>query len=215
MKKEKIRSGGLKVFASKGFDDASMDDIAAEAGVAKGTLYYHYRSKEALYEDIVAAGIGHLIDVLETAKNQAETPINKLQGVLDENLRYLGEQKDFCMVLAACAAGAPQMREAMFGQLQRYFDYLESHLQHLRALGRLQPDLDIPSTAAAMFGLVLMVAVRRHTRGEPVFTPESRRTVLLMSRGALGFGPDTESDFCAPASTVGPDSQPSKAGKKK
>lgn len=187
MKKDAIRAGGLKVFGQKGFDEASMDDIAAAAGVAKGTLYYHYRSKEALYEDILEVGLRHLIAVLEAAHAQPSSPIQKLQAVLDENLRYLGAEPDFCRLLAASASGALQTQTGLFRKIQLYFDYIESHLAQMRELGLLQPKLDLASAAAAIFGLVLMVAMRCHACHQPVFTAATRHTVLLMSQGALGL----------------------------
>ncbi|MCL1806166.1 MAG: TetR/AcrR family transcriptional regulator [Oscillospiraceae bacterium] len=51
--KQKIRTAALSVFDEKGFHQASIRDIAARAGCSLPTLYYHYGSKEHLYEEIV------------------------------------------------------------------------------------------------------------------------------------------------------------------
>jgi AcrR family transcriptional regulator len=51
--KEKIRTAALAIFDEKGFHQASIRDIAARAGCSLPTLYYHYGSKELLYEEIV------------------------------------------------------------------------------------------------------------------------------------------------------------------
>lgn len=52
-KRRQIVQGARKVFLSRGFDAASMGDIAKEAGVSKGTLYVYFKDKEALFSAIV------------------------------------------------------------------------------------------------------------------------------------------------------------------
>jgi AcrR family transcriptional regulator len=51
--KQIIKTAALAVFDEKGFHQASIRDIAAKAGCSLPTLYYHYGSKELLYEEIV------------------------------------------------------------------------------------------------------------------------------------------------------------------
>ncbi|MCL2004401.1 MAG: TetR/AcrR family transcriptional regulator [Oscillospiraceae bacterium] len=51
--KEKIKTAALSVFDEKGFHQASIRDIAARAECSLPTLYYHYGSKELLYEEVV------------------------------------------------------------------------------------------------------------------------------------------------------------------
>ncbi|HXX04928.1 MAG TPA: TetR/AcrR family transcriptional regulator [Xanthobacteraceae bacterium] len=53
-KRRQIIDGARAVFLSKGFDAASMNDIARAAGVSKGTLYVYFNDKEQLFDAIVA-----------------------------------------------------------------------------------------------------------------------------------------------------------------
>src|ERR1700674_5523562 len=57
-KRRQIIDGACRVFLQRGFDAASMGEIAREAGVSKGTLYVDFRSKEELFEAIVEAQCG-------------------------------------------------------------------------------------------------------------------------------------------------------------
>lgn len=52
-RREAIAEAALDIFVEKGFAAARMDEVAARAGVAKGTIYLHFRDKEALFEEIV------------------------------------------------------------------------------------------------------------------------------------------------------------------
>lgn len=52
-KRDQILQGGLKVFLAHGFDGASVDKIAAEAGVSKPTIYTHFKDKNHLFSCLV------------------------------------------------------------------------------------------------------------------------------------------------------------------
>ncbi|GGE33872.1 transcriptional regulator [Agaricicola taiwanensis] len=54
-KKLQILEGARSVFLAKGFDGASMGEIAREAGVSKGTLYVYFESKQLLFAELVSS----------------------------------------------------------------------------------------------------------------------------------------------------------------
>ncbi len=56
-----ILSAGFQEFAEKGFDGARLDQVAARAGIAKGTLYLYYENKEALFEAAVRSRISPIL----------------------------------------------------------------------------------------------------------------------------------------------------------
>ncbi len=60
-----IRAAALDVFSQKGFAGARLDDVASAAGVAKGTIYLYFKSKQDLLEAIVRASIGAFIENIE------------------------------------------------------------------------------------------------------------------------------------------------------
>ncbi len=64
-KLQAILDAALDVFAQKGFADARLDDVAARAGVAKGTIYLYFASKEALFEALIHSGIAVPIETIE------------------------------------------------------------------------------------------------------------------------------------------------------
>ena len=66
-RKEQVLDVALQVFATKGFHDSSMNDIAEAAGVTKPVVYQHYESKRALFLAIIDHVGDRMIDVLATA----------------------------------------------------------------------------------------------------------------------------------------------------
>ena len=57
-----IIAAGLQEFAEKGFAGTRLDDVAARAGIAKGTIYLYFESKEALFEAAVRSRISPVFD---------------------------------------------------------------------------------------------------------------------------------------------------------
>src|SRR5215468_4716735 len=81
-KRRQIIDGACRVFLDRGFDAASMGEIARQARVSKGTLYVYFKSKEELFEAIVG----------EQCNAQAEQ-IFSLDGeaAIESELQRLGE----------------------------------------------------------------------------------------------------------------------------
>jgi TetR/AcrR family transcriptional regulator len=59
-RRREILAAAREVFFMKGFMDATVDDIAGKCGLAKGTIYLYFKSKEELYVSIMAEGMGRL-----------------------------------------------------------------------------------------------------------------------------------------------------------
>ena len=73
-----LLDAALAVFADKGFTAARMEDIAARAGAAKGTLYLYFPSKEAVFEALVRTLIVPNLDLAEAAAASHRGPIAPL-----------------------------------------------------------------------------------------------------------------------------------------
>src|SRR6266851_4186530 len=76
-RREAILAAALDEFAAQGFAATRLDDVARRAGVAKGTIYLHFRDKEALFQDLVRSVLSPLVGKLETIA-QADAPLRSL-----------------------------------------------------------------------------------------------------------------------------------------
>ena len=66
-RRQAILDAALTVFAAQGFEAARLDDVAARAGVAKGTLYLYFKDKEALFEELVRGAVTPIMDEVGAA----------------------------------------------------------------------------------------------------------------------------------------------------
>jgi len=86
-KLQAILDAALDVFAEKGFADARLDDVAARAGVAKGTLYLYAESKQALFEALVRSGIVAPLAAIERQVLALDAPAEAMLRALFAALR--------------------------------------------------------------------------------------------------------------------------------
>lgn len=76
--KGNILDTARKLFAEKGFEGCSMDLIAARAKVNKATIYYHFKDKATLYENVLEDNLGRFLQRVEKAVAAQESPEEKL-----------------------------------------------------------------------------------------------------------------------------------------
>src|SRR5216683_1107479 len=72
-----IIEAAMDEFIARGFAATRLDDVAKRAGVAKGTIYLHFKDKEALFQELVRTSLVPLIGKLETIA-QADAPLRSL-----------------------------------------------------------------------------------------------------------------------------------------
>jgi AcrR family transcriptional regulator len=97
-RREQLISVGRSLFAEKGFDATSIEEIAARAGVSKPVVYEHFGGKEGLYAVVVDREMGDLLDRLTRALEAAHPRVLVERAAL-ALLTYLEEETDGFRVL--------------------------------------------------------------------------------------------------------------------
>src|SRR5207247_122250 len=80
--RQRIFQAAARLFAVERFHEVRMDDVAAEAGVSKGTLYRYFSDKEDLYRALIATASKQLLGEIERRTSVVETPQEKLEEVV-------------------------------------------------------------------------------------------------------------------------------------
>ncbi|MCB1885522.1 MAG: TetR/AcrR family transcriptional regulator [Geminicoccaceae bacterium] len=102
----------LDVFAEKGFAGARLDDVAARAGVAKGTIYLYFATKDALFEAVVKSRILPTVARIEALAADGRTPSEDLlRGAIGAFYREVvaGEGREVLRLLLAEAPRFPSL----------------------------------------------------------------------------------------------------------
>jgi len=193
-KKEQISKGALQAFSRNGYSETTMDTIAEAANVAKGTLYYHFKTKEELFVYVNQKGVEMLIESVTAAmRDQSKSLSERIFQVLDEHLRFFADNRELCLLLLSISGDG--QRDRLIGTLLTdYFQTMEAFLIELQQQGRLQADLEVRTVASSLFGMVGLTVLRKMFRDEPVYTEETRHTLLILCARALGINIDKGED---------------------
>lgn len=98
---EEILEAARKIFARKGFDNATVDEIAEAAGVAKGTVYLYFQSKRDIYLEALRRGLAAVIEETSRDMDAAPTAADKIRAFIATRVRYAEENRDFVAIYLA------------------------------------------------------------------------------------------------------------------
>jgi len=161
-KRDRILDAALKVFASRGFSQATMQEIAVEADIGKGTLYEYFRSKEDIIQCTWTAFMKQMSVQLENILARSMSGREKLRHVLAAFLAVIqGEGSGVLRIIFSFWAEA--MRDtshanAMFLEMNRYYRiYRQAMAEVLKQgirEGEFRFDLDPQTTASTLIGML-------------------------------------------------------------
>src|SRR5437667_1275842 len=111
-KRERILDAAERSFARHGFFAAKVSDVAKEAGVADGTIYLYFKSKDDLLISLFEDRMGQIIAALRTALKGERTAVGKLHRFVELHLGLVEKQRALVQVLTVeLRQSAKVMRE--------------------------------------------------------------------------------------------------------
>ncbi len=161
------------VFAERGFDGATTADIARAAGIAKGTVYLYYRSKQDVYWAAMRHGLEELYAETRRRVEAVQTIERKIRAFIETRVQYFHEHRDFFRIftleLGHASGGHPRFPR---GFEEMYLEQVREIEAVLHQAARRKDVRPVPADAAAFAILELTrSAVTQRVRGW------SRRTV--------------------------------------
>lgn len=165
-RKAQLLDAALAVFARKGYGEATMPDIAQEAGVAVGTIYNYYQSKRDLLVSIVKTYVitEPFVDLLEHSMEADD--LTFVNSVIEDRLRFGFEDLERFLFLMYELQRAPDLREQFAEQvLGPVLELPERYLESRIASGAFRP-LNARITVRAMVGTVIGFLLLNRIEGE-------------------------------------------------
>jgi AcrR family transcriptional regulator len=92
-RRRQLLAVALRVFAERGYHSTSMNDLAEAAGVTKPVLYQHFRSKRALYLELLEDVGGQLREAIDKATSDAGTPREQVHAGFSAYFRFVEQQQ--------------------------------------------------------------------------------------------------------------------------
>jgi AcrR family transcriptional regulator len=150
---QQIIDAAARVFRDKGYDGATLRDIAREAGLLPGSLYYHIRSKEDLLRLIVEQPIRDLHAHLEEIAASDALASHKLAQAIAAHLRCFERHYPYLFVNLRNMLQVDSMRSSMRKRAKRYEGFWQQILSQGVKTGEFPADLDVKVTAFAILGM--------------------------------------------------------------
>ncbi|HEY5514658.1 MAG TPA: TetR/AcrR family transcriptional regulator [Pengzhenrongella sp.] len=148
-----IVDAAVALIADRGFSATSVDDIAAAAGVAKGSIYYNFGSKTALFEAVIVEGVDRLTTALRASVVGLDGPA-AIEAIVTELLVQVQTHPDFAKLVVAEVFRTGRDWQHSIRQVRE-----ESMAVFADVVRATWPDRDPSLTAAAIFGATLVAGL--------------------------------------------------------
>lgn len=180
-----LMDAALAVIGEKGYSAATVDEIVEAAGVSKGVAYYHFKSKAAMAESILEAGLGDLIEGFERIAGEAADAPEALTGMIELFATRIFENKAFGRFFVSELWREGRVwSEAMRGYEERLLAVLEGQLARGQREGIIRSEIDAAFEAVALIGMVLTTTLYYIGDGGPLAAaPASGSRAAAAGRG--------------------------------
>lgn len=187
-----ILNAALTCFNRQGFQSTSMDDIAREAGVSKGLLHYHFRSKEQLLLEVQALLFRRISDRVEGATAQLGPSVQQALWAFDELWKLLKRAQPLLPVfldMAARSLTRKTMKKRLAESIEEQRTLLVDGIRTV--LGPLQSRLDMSAEGFADVVMAVLIGLCGHSlfAGDPARADRAFEDFKKMLVSMLRGGP--------------------------
>ena len=173
----------MRVVARKGMKDVTVQDIADEAQIAKGTVYIYFQSREEILETAMDMATEKLLEKLASACQDCRGIRELLEQRVRTQLQHFDDNRDFFRMYHAMSEPFGERRLKQYPTYQRYLDQLRSVLQ--AAIGRREiRNTNVDRLAIAVSSIVRDIVLNRIIdRDPPPIDDDVKFTVDFVLRG--------------------------------
>ncbi len=152
-KRERILDAAVKVFAAEGFYNAKVSQIAEAAGVADGTIYLYFKSKDELLISLFEDRMDRVLETLRGALGEPGGAIARLRRVIELHLELIEQNPEMAEVITVeLRQSAKFIREYHNPKFAEFLRLIAGAVAEGQKKGELRGDIDPQLTARALFG---------------------------------------------------------------
>ncbi len=163
--RQRLIEAAARQFAVAGFDAARIDDISVDAGLAKGTVYNYFASKQELFGAVVEEGARHAAERFGAADPNGSVRA-RLLAAAEADVSVLREQEDFIKVLVREAMSfRPETYPIIEAHLAPYILAVAGLLSEGVVAGEVRGDVPVPQLALLFVGTLSLLYVQHWGSG--------------------------------------------------
>jgi TetR/AcrR family fatty acid metabolism transcriptional regulator len=152
-KPQQIIDAAVRVFARNGFYNSRVSDIAREAGIASGTIYLYFRTKDEILVTLFREKMAAFVGALRTEIGRERDPEAKIRRLVRRHFEVLEASPDMAEVVQVeLRQGQKFFRGASAHEISAYFELIGSVLREGVAAGVFRHDLPVKIATKMLFG---------------------------------------------------------------
>lgn len=190
---ETVTDAAVRVFNRRGYEAASMEDVARETGLTKSSLYYHVSGKEELLGRALERAFNRLLGVLDEPGAKSGTPLERLRHIVYRGVIITLGFVQEVELLQRIKGNTPTERQAM-ARRRRFDREVAAIVAEAAAAGELRADIDPGLLTRLIFGMGNSITqwYRREGRMRPEQIAEA--VLSLVFEGIAHRAPPSDSD---------------------
>lgn len=152
-KREAILRAATKVFAHKGFFNSKVADVAAAAGVADGTIYLYFKSKDDILHSVFDRAMAEFIAEGKKELDGIGSPAARLRRIAEMHLERLGADRDMAIVFQVELRGSTKfMEEFSAAGFHDYLEIIQKTIEDGQRSGEFRSDIKAIVAAKILYG---------------------------------------------------------------
>lgn len=192
----RLFEAAMVIMSEKGPTATTVDEVAASAGVSKGTVYYNFGSKKSMVEGLLRYGIKLVMEHVEDAAYGGATSSSgsgaeddaaarhRLERAVIAGFRFLEEHRGFArLAVAEVWRPGSELSEVLTAQRSALVDQVTGLVEALAEDGPVAPRPDARSIAVALIGALFMLSMDREMTGTRRTAQDTVRAVMLLVDG--------------------------------
>lgn len=163
--KRKIFETSMKLFAEKGYDATSIEEITATVGVAKGTLYYHFSSKEEIFNFLIEEGMKLLQNSIKIKTEKHENYIDKIKAIVLIQIKIIVKYEYLITILLSQLWGTEERNKKCKQHIFEYITTIEEIVKEGIEAKQIKKG-DPKVIASEIYGLICSCLVYKQKNNE-------------------------------------------------
>ena len=156
-RRQEILDAAAAIFAEKGYEATSIQDIAESVDILKGSLYYYVNSKEDLLyeviEEVHEAGLANMLE--QQSADETTAPLDRLRRLVTEHVTYNAENVEkIAVFFHDFRSLTDDRRQHIISERDLYERRLREILEDGKASGEICPGLNVQLASFALFGMM-------------------------------------------------------------
>jgi AcrR family transcriptional regulator len=154
-KEDMIINAALKLFSERGYHKTAVSEIAQEAGVAKGTVYWYFDSKKQLFQAILLSGLKELQARIRNKIKEEQDEIKKLRIIVELYLNFFEEGSQLSkMYQESTIAISKDFKEKMITFREREANLITNIINTAQSKGDFKAEINSSDAANLVLGMI-------------------------------------------------------------